>query len=234
MSINNLLKNMLYLNESDVSFHISRKEIPSEILRWADEILGKKISSNISVIQSGEIEAKMPWHEADREYYAMFKLMNGKAIKTEFEFTRSGMEGDGNITGKEIKGTTKIPTGYIFAVAGIYPQRLKIYTSDDATKFLPDKTDNDITDKELLTLYWARSLMSFARPRFKEYDNIVSSLVSKGFMKVNGSITSNGKNALNTNIDKIRTIFKDKTYADPKLYSKNYNDYMFSNYPITY
>jgi len=173
---------------------IPSKDIPKEIRSWIKETLGKDLRE-YSLVQGKEVVADMPWHEADREYYKMFQLLsNGKAKETDFEFSRSGLEGDGAITGKEIAGKTKVPKGFVIVVVGIYPKRATIYTADDAQLFLPKK-ELDLSDEEILILYWARSLISSARPVFKDQKNY-DSLIVKGLLSKNKAISIEGKNAL--------------------------------------
>lgn len=184
--------------------NLDRKQVPIEILNWADEQLGKRISSHIKLIQKGTIRADMPWHEADREYYQMFKLAdNNRAIKVPFSFSRSGLEGDGVVTGKEIGGETEIPSGFVMAVVGTYPSRLEIYTAADATKFLPD-TSTEVSDEEFKHLYYKQSLISSARPKVPE--EIHQSLLQKGLIKANGAITNAGRNIVNNSPERIKKM----------------------------
>jgi hypothetical protein len=184
--------------------HISRKDVPTRILMFVEEKLNKQLN-NYKIDNSGKYTAHMPWHEADRTYTQMFKLSGEipliQAEPTEFEFSRSGWEGDGNITGKELEGTVEIPSGFIFVEIGIYPERCTIYTTD--TKFLPN-FDYQLTEQELKILHYARSLVSSARPRFEDKDYI--NLINQGFLTKKKSITLKGKNALNFNIEKLKGI----------------------------
>jgi len=184
--------------------NLDRKQVPIEILKWADEKLYKKINSHIRLIQKGTIKVDIPWHEADREYYQMFKLVsNNKAIEVPFSFTRSGMEGDGAITGKEIGGETEIPSGFVMAVVGTYPPRLEIYTASDASKFLPD-ISTEVSDEEFKHLYYKQSLISSARPRVPE--EIHQSLLQKGLIKANGGISNSGKNVVNNSPERLKKM----------------------------
>lgn len=104
----------------------------------------------------------MPRHEADRTYYQFFKLIDPKTAKlVGNEIGRSGLEGDGVITGREVGGKLNVPSGYVLAVAGTYPTRLELFTSDDALKPI---TDSNLLDQfeipELIILLAASNLSS--------------------------------------------------------------------------
>lgn len=189
---------------------IPSKQVPNEIRNWVKEILEKDLRE-YALVQGKEVSVGTPWHEADREYYKMFKLLpDNKAQETEFEFERSGLEGDGAITGKEISGKTKVPSGFVIVVVGIYPKRATIYTSEDAQLFLP-KNDIELSDEEIIALYWARSLISSARPIFKD-KKIYDSLINKGLLKKNKAITIEGKNVLEDSKikERLKSISNDK------------------------
>ena len=181
---------------------IPYKSVPVEIQNWVNSTVEKKLRE-YTLIQGKEVSATTPWHEADREYYKMFKLLpDGQAKETGFEFVRSGMEGDGVVTGKEIEGTTKIPSGFVMVVAGTYPPRAEIYTSDDAQMFLP-RNDIELSDDEISVLYWARSLTASSRPILDD-KSVYDSLIQKGLLKRNKSITLEGKNILENSTIKTR------------------------------
>jgi hypothetical protein len=217
-----MLSEMIELLEVFFSggLHVPAKAVPDVVQDWAYGVLGKRIQK-YELHQAQEVVASMPWHEADREYYQLFKLTPTGATKADFSFYRSGLEGDGVTQSKTIEGKTKIPSGYIMAKAGIYPPRVEIYTSDDAQKFLPS-TNIDVSDDELAALYWTRSLKSFARPVFKN-SSVYDSLVSKGFMNKGKAITIEGRNILqdSTIQQRIRDMDKSQKYLDRSLYIKN-------------
>ena len=194
---------------------IPSKSVPTQIRNWVKETLDGKDLREYSLHQNEEVEASMPWHEGDRQYYKMFKLLpNNEAEETSFEFERSGLEGDGSITGKEIKGKTKVPSGHVIVVVGIFPRRAEIYTAEDSQILLPQK-NSDLSDLEILALYYTRSLIPSARPKFKD-KTIYDKLIEKGLLKKNKAITIEGKNALEApdmkeKIDELR--FSDEMKA---------------------
>lgn len=90
-----------------------------------------------------------------------------------------------------------IPSRFIVVMAGVYPQRVEIYTGSGALKMLSQAPE--LSDIEIVILLSAMQLKSFARVKFKNeyYQNLVKS----GFLRRNKSITNKGKNTL-TAIDK--------------------------------
>jgi hypothetical protein len=196
------------------SLKIPSKNVPKEIREWVKEVFEGKDLREYSLTQGKDVVADMPWHEADRQYYKMFKLLpEGKAQETDFEFQRSGLEGDGSVTGKEVGGRTKVPSGFVIVVVGVYPKRAEIYTSDDAQMFLPKK-DVELSDEEIMVLYWARSLISSARPVFKD-KKFYEKLIEKNLLKKNKAISLEGKNILEdaTIKERLKTI-RSKDFED--------------------
>jgi hypothetical protein len=173
---------------------IPSKDVPNEIRNWVKGQFNGKDLREYTLIQGKDVVVDMPWHEADRESYKMFKLLpDGKAQETDFEFERSGMEGDGSVTGKEVGGKTKVPSGFVIVMTGTYPKRATIYTAEGAQMFLPKK-DVDLSDDEILVLYYTRSLISSERP--KKEQSVYDKLIEKGLLKKNKAITIDGKNIL--------------------------------------
>jgi len=196
-----LTENILYLNSQD---------IPIEIKNWVKNTIGHNIQK-YKLNQGDTINVRMPWHEADIDYYQLFKLLpNNRAQEIdkignlEFPIIRKGSEGIGNFTGKEVHGKTKIPSGYVMVIASTYPKSAEIITADDATKLLPLSTSDieDLSDQELAILYWANTLIAKYRPKFKNIE-FYNNLINKGYLLKNKSITIKGKNLLqNKNIIK--------------------------------
>ena len=203
------------------------KSVPTDIQKWVNDTVGRV--QKYSLIQGDTVHVSMPWHEADRNYYQLFQLLPGNRAKfiskigsIHFPVVRSGMEGTGAITGKELGGKFKVPSGFVVVRAGIYPKGAKIYTSDDASKFLPSSGTKsaDLTDVQLAILWWAKALKSFARPKIKDqgqYDD----LVKKGLLKKNKSITIDGRNIVQQ-ADAIRRLQK---MQDTEKYPNLHNIY---------
>lgn len=176
--------------------YVKKDVIPVAIRQYVKNILDVDLKE-YQVEQKGSISIGMPWHEGCSEYYKMFQVVSTDPIDvkpTDFAFSRSGMEGDGCMTGKEIGGSTVIPSGFLMVKVSTYPKNCKIYTADNATKMIPDNSGIDLSDDEILALYYARSLKSFARPKYAE--EVYISLQEKKLMSKNKSITTDGKNFL--------------------------------------
>lgn len=181
-----------FLTESKM--YIAMNEVPKEITNWAIQKIGNTFSKKIAIQHETEVEITIPWHEADREYYQFFKLIDKDTAKIAGDpVHRSGLEGDGVITGNEVNGKVSVPSGYVLACAGTYPHRLTLFTSSDALKALPDANILDqFTIEELLILLAAKCLKSPYRPKYKDasYEN----LIKNGYLAPNRSITIKGKN----------------------------------------
>lgn len=194
------------------------KNIPEGIKSWVKSNFGTSVSKY--TIRQGELEVQinMPWHDADHETYQFFKLENGNAVPVGNEITRSGMESDspqGYREGQKNDGKVTVPEGFVLVCYGTYPKRVDIYTGQNVQGFLPDKEKvEDLGPTELLILYVAKKLKSFARPKFKdEYYDI---LIGKGLMKSNRSITIDGSNLLEDpdikeKIEQAKELFRKKT-----------------------
>ncbi len=170
--------------------YVTHNEVPTDIINWAENKIGTGFKNKISVIQGGKVEINIPWHEADREYYQFFKLIDPKTAKISGnEITKSGLEGN------EGSGTVNVPSGFVLACAGTYPKRLELFTSDDSLKAVGDASVlDDFTINELLILLQAKGLNSFARTKYpeKEYER----LIQQGYLNKNKSITTKGKNLI--------------------------------------
>jgi len=118
---------------------ISSTLIPIVVKEWVFSIL-KKSSRKYTLNDSGicDIGDGIPWHEADREYFKMFKLENDNAAPTEFSWQNSGMN---HHLAVEAHGKCEIPIGHILVKVGIYPPRVTIYKHNKPTS-------NSLTQKE--------------------------------------------------------------------------------------
>lgn len=187
-----------------MTLHLTKNDVPEDIQKFANDVLKKNLQK-YSVRATGVYHADMPWHEADRTYTRMFKLMdNNRAYATEFSFSRSGLEGDGVVTGKEIKGEVNIPEGFVFVEVGTYPPRCDIYTAKGASLLPPPKQDEELSDGLLAVLHFAASLKSAYRPKFKE--EVYQKLIDKGLLAKNRSITQEGRNILEYNKERLKKI----------------------------
>jgi hypothetical protein len=185
-----------FINEDFV--YVSQNQIPNGIKEWVKDQSGSFIK-DFKIDQSGErVRVKMPWHEACTEVYQFFDLTHDNAIPVGNSVTRSGYEGNspqGYLEGQTKEGYVEIPVGKILVVYCTYPRSVRIHTSKGAQLFLSDTSKSeDLSDEELLILQTAKSLKSFARPKFddKFYDN----LISKGLLAKNRSITNDGRNLI--------------------------------------
>lgn len=182
------------LNEA---YRLEPNMVPNGIRAWVESTLGKRVTK-YELEQRGEVEISMPFFEADREEWQMFKLINGEAVPMEdVNFYRSGNEGDGvPLTGIKIQGPAVIPSGHVLVRTSRYLNTATLYTSSDAMKMLtPATSDQDeLSDMELLALYQARSLKSAYRHKFKP--EIYEKLMSLGLINTSKAITNKGRNAL--------------------------------------
>jgi hypothetical protein len=188
----NRLRKLMGLNESRM--HITVNDVPSDILSWARDRVGSNFSKNITIRQEGQVEIGMPWHEADREYWQFFQLVDGKTARMAGDGVgRSGLEGDGVVTGNEVDGRVRIPSGYVLACAGTYPVRLTLYASDDALKPISDVGVLDqFSITELLILVQAKRLKSPYRTKYPDVE--YEKLIANGYLASNRSITVKGRN----------------------------------------
>lgn len=179
---------------------VKRTEVPDSIRQWVEPILGKITKYEIN--QTGKIRMGIPWHEADREYYQIFKL-EGE------EYKRVG--DPINVAGWDMvvasSKTMDIPSGFVVVRAGTYPKRVEIYTAPDAMKFLSTASPDELEPTEVYALVVAKGLKPFARPKFD--DSVYEKLIQKGFMAKNKSITMNGRNYLTAlGRDTVNNIIK--------------------------
>jgi len=201
---------------------VTRKEIPQGIIQWVTSKIGN--IQKYEVKQATKVNVDIPAFENDRVYYALFELTGNDAKITSMQFERSGLFDPGS---KFVKGSGDIPSGYVMVEVSRYLKSATIYTSGDATKFLAP-TQHQLSDEELLILHFADSLISSARPVFKD-NSLYASLIGKGLLKGNKAITVNGKNALEMFHTQLKKIDK-KDYLDrygdgrSDIFSKNENE----------
>jgi hypothetical protein len=191
--------------------HVDRKSIPVEIRNFVKSVAGIDLTA-YEVIQTGSISVGMPWHIGCSDYYQLFRITPESAETVGFSFSRHGTEGDGDITGNEITGTTNIPSGFVMVRVSTYPKSVRIYTADNATKVIPEMNGITLTDDEATALLYAKAYKAFARPKYA--DSVYASLIEKKLMKANRSITLTGKNILATGDVKnqLTEISKSKRY----------------------
>jgi len=192
----NKIRSMMGLSENRM--YVTPNEVPADILSWARGKIGSNFTKNIVIRQEPRVEVSMPWHEADRMYWQFFKLIDPKTVQmVGDEVGRSGWEGDGNVTGKEVNGYLNVPSGYVLAAAGTYPVRLELYTSGDAMKPIsePGALDNLSID-QLIALIQAKALKSPYRTKYP--DNVYQGLIDQGYMASNRSVTVKGRNLANS------------------------------------
>lgn len=165
-------------------------------MNWARNRIGSNFSKNIVIKQQKTVEIGMPWHEADRTYHQFFQLINPQTARIAGnEIGRSGLEGDGVVTGNEVNGKLNVPSGYVLAVVGTYPVRLELYTSDDALK--PISSPNILDEfevEELIILLTTKGLKSAYRPKYP--DKYYLKLIAGGYLATNRSITIKGRNVV--------------------------------------
>lgn len=186
------IKTIMGLSEGRI--HVSVNDVPSEILAWARRQVGSNFSKNIVIQQESRVSIGMPWHEADRAYWQFFKLTgSGRATEAGDGIGRSGLEGDGVVTGNEVDGYVNVPSGYVLACAGTYPVRLTLYTADDAMKPVGSGDELDkLSINQLMILLQAKGLKSPYRDKFPDDEYV--GLIASGYLASNRSITIKGRN----------------------------------------
>jgi hypothetical protein len=124
------------------------KVVPQAIKDFVFEKLQHNIR-NYSVCNRGYVEADIPWHEADREYYQLFKLTGDssklQAEPVPFSFSRSGWQ-ETEVGQKVAQGKADVPSGFVIVMVGTYPRRCTIYTALNQNPLLESKTMNDEKD----------------------------------------------------------------------------------------
>jgi hypothetical protein len=172
------------LNET----YVTNKEVPAGIRTWVKNTLGKDVQ-RYKVIQKGTATFAGSWHEGNSDYYQAFKLVepNDAVPATDQSIRVGGLDA---VAGSK---TVTIPSGYVLVRASSYPPGAEIYTASDSTKFLAPQ-DDSLSDEEKLALGAAKSLKPGYRPKFK--DSVYQSLIQKGYMAANKSITVNGRNVV--------------------------------------
>lgn len=204
---------------------VTRKEIPQGIIQWVSSKIGN--IQKYEVKQATKVNVGLPSFEQDWVYYALFELTGSDAQLTSIQFEISGLF---DPESKFVKGSGYIPSGYVMVKVSSYLKTATIYTSSDAIKFLAPK-QYQLLDEELLILHFANSLISSARPIFKD-NNLYASLIEKGLLKGSKAITVNGQNALEMFHTQLKKIDK-KDYLDcygdgrSDIFSKNENNVKF-------
>jgi hypothetical protein len=114
-----------------MNIKVSTRVVPRTIKEFVFEKLQHNIR-NYSICDRGYVEADIPWHDADREYYQLFKLTgNSSKLQAElvpFSFSRSGWQ-EVEAGQKVAQGRADVPAGFVIAVVGTYPRRCVIYTA---------------------------------------------------------------------------------------------------------
>lgn len=125
---------------------ISATLVPSTVKEWVFSKLNKS-SKKYTLNDDGvcDIDDGIPWHEADREYYKMFKLEDDTAIPTEFQWQNSGINQPG---ATQAHGKCKIPNNHILVMVGIYPSRVVIYISNNSQQI-----EHQLNNTKNLTKY---------------------------------------------------------------------------------
>ena len=200
------------------TIYLDPKDVPQGIKDWVRSYSGKNIQKYRVHQGQSVVTIDMPWHQADKETYQFFKLINDNAEIAGNEVTRKGWESDspqGHIEGVGKNGKVTVPEGFVLVCYGTYPERVEIYTGENVQMFLPNKqASEDLSYTELVILAAAHGLKSFARPKFK--DEWYDKLIEKGLLKKNRSITISGENVLQDpdakeKIKKAKEIYQTKT-----------------------
>lgn len=194
------------LSESVV--YINANEVPRGIRDWVRQVSGTNIQRYRVDQSGGDITVSQPVFERSVYTYQYFKLTgNGDAIPMGNVVSRQGWESDspqGYIEGMKKTGKINIPSGYVVVRYNSYPSMVDIYTASDAQMLLPKTTDTDsLSDAELIILSVVKSYIPAARMKYilplvpkNQIDGVYESLISKGYLSRNRSITTEGRNLL--------------------------------------
>lgn len=93
------------------------------------------------------------------------------------------------------KITTKIPDPSIWIfVTDSYPKQCTVYCHPDAISKLVSAPKIELTEIQSKCLFYARALISSARPKGPKWTTAKAELYAMGLMRANGSLTTEGKN----------------------------------------
>lgn len=106
-------------------------QIPTSILEYSNQVFRRKIRK-FFLNQEGKVYIGIPWHEACREYFRLYKLVDEKNKKISVsnvgqEISQSGWS-EGSLP-KHKDDYFEIPTGHIVVKISTYPESLTIYTA---------------------------------------------------------------------------------------------------------
>jgi hypothetical protein len=121
---------------------VPMKVVPRAIKEFVFEKLQRNIR-NYSMCGQGYVEADIPWHEADKEHYQLFKLTGTSELQAElvpFSFSRSGWQ-ETEVGQKVAKGRADVPSGFVIVMVGTYPRRCVIYTALNQNPLLESKDE---------------------------------------------------------------------------------------------
>lgn len=197
-------------NITENILHLGKDNVPDDIRNWVKSILGKD-AKHYRLHQNTTVSINMPGFEADRQYYQAFKLVSdGKFEKIGDMTIRSGWESDNAAVEIKKNEVVNVPVGGLVVKVSTYIGSADIYAGSGALPLI-QSTDIDLTPTEALALYTAKTLKSFARPKFG--DSVYQSLFDKGFMTKNKAITVAGRNA--TENPKVKEIIKSEAKINP-------------------
>lgn len=208
--------NSLVLEDFDRGIEMKQSDIPADLVQWANSKIGNV--RRWKVRQKGEVYVSGAWHENSASIYGVFHLMNDHYIKIKEVF----------IGGKEPftpNEKIEIPSGFLVVLLDRMTRVADIYTSSDALKMIQDTSALDtLSDEETMALYEASRLKSPFR--FKFPDEIYNSLLTKGLMAKNRSITIEGRNLINSvpraKISEICDRLNEK-YKNGRVYHRFYS-----------
>lgn len=190
------------------TLRLKPQDVPQGIKLWARKVSGGNIQT-FELDQSGQVRISMPWHVSDKVIYQKFKLLpNGDVQPYGDTITRVGWEADspqGAEDAERKSGVMEIPEGHLVVAYGTYPKRIEIYAGKGSEKMLPSAEDVELDLTQVYALAAAKQLKPFARPKFRE--EVYQTLIDKGLMNKNKSITVDGRN-LFIQSEKIRELLK--------------------------
>lgn len=202
---------------SESSMSIAIKDAPN----WVKKILkNMKMRKDIEVTVGVDHSIPGTWH--DNNLVTLYFYKNGKVQEQEGSYGGQNpyTSREKNIVNKGFK--IKLSSlDEMLLRTNTYPKTATLYVHPDAmVKMLPEPA-TDLTALEKAVLFVTRSLKSFARKEEadsygisgRDYDSAKKSLIEKGLLKKNGSITPNGKNAI-SDVKNLRQLGFKHAYLD--------------------
>lgn len=177
--------------------NIEPKDLPHGIRRWAENILspqsnfgrGRKLGW-ISVEARDTVTIQSSGSDTSRDYWAAFVLTEGDATQVGSTIVRKAANMfEPHSTDRT---TTRVEPGTVLCrlTVGYKVVMLYVFTGEGAVFALPPPPE--LTDGELTCVLQASHLKSAYRDKWKP--EVYASLIDKGLLNKNKSVTASGRN----------------------------------------